>query len=287
MRFRAKMTNAGHVMTLGSICIDIVAAFQKASAFKRCCLRITTTKLHFTVDSESFEDDSRIWIEVIQGKLFESFVVQSMHSENEILLQLNLDHFCRALRSATHSHDLVMKLTKKDNFPFMTFKIGSVSSTGMTRSIVQDVPVVVRPTEEIETIRPPTLPVSDVNIYLPEVRLLRNIVDRMKSISHALTLQANLNGELILLVESDIVTVKTCFSRLENLPWGDNQGPNPGRLPHVFSSARINARKFAQFIGGAALGVSDTLLLSIGPEQVMLFVLHDDMTLTYMLPIMS
>ena len=44
----------------------IVSAFQKASSFKGCLLRITPHKLYLTVESDALEDDSRIWIEVIQ-----------------------------------------------------------------------------------------------------------------------------------------------------------------------------------------------------------------------------
>ena len=44
----------------------IVSAFQKASSFKVCLLRITPHKLYLTVESDALEDDSRIWIEVIQ-----------------------------------------------------------------------------------------------------------------------------------------------------------------------------------------------------------------------------
>ncbi|EGD79310.1 hypothetical protein PTSG_09724 [Salpingoeca rosetta] len=283
MRFRARMTNAKNVATL----TNIVTVFQKACNFKQTCLRITPSRLHFTVDEDSLSDSERIWIEVLQANLFESFAVQSLHPRSEVLLQFNLDHFARALRSASNCHDLVIKLAKKQNTPYLTFKIGTMSSTGMTRQIVQDVPVLVRPADDIDAIMPPDLPIPDVNIYMPDIKLLRNIVDRMKAIAQDITVRANMRGELELLVQSEIVTVKTCFNNLDNPLWRDNQTPTHPRPPGAFASAKISARKIAQFIGGACLGDSNNLLLSIGSRNVILFLLHDDLTLTFMLPILS
>ncbi len=55
-----------------------------------------------------------------------------------------------------------------------------------------------------------------VNIYLPSLKVLRCICDRMKTLSKHIVLSANWEGELRLAVESDLVTVKTVVRDLDN-----------------------------------------------------------------------
>jgi hypothetical protein len=58
--------------------------------------------------------------------------------------------------------------------------------------------------------------VTQVNIFLPSLKLLRGIVDRMKSMSQHIILSANHEGELHLAIETDNVTVRTVIRELEN-----------------------------------------------------------------------
>jgi HUS1 checkpoint protein len=51
---------------------------------------------------------------------------------------------------------------------------------------------------------------------LPSLKLLRGIVDRMKSMSQHIILSANHEGELHLAIETDNVTVRTVIRELEN-----------------------------------------------------------------------
>jgi hypothetical protein len=50
----------------------------------------------------------------------------------------------------------------------------------MVRPVTQEVPVLVLSSDEIASVKPPTLPTPEVNLYLPSLKVLRNIVERMK-----------------------------------------------------------------------------------------------------------
>eukprot|EP00056_Hartaetosiga_gracilis_P018344 m.10664 g.10664 ORF g.10664 m.10664 type:complete len:251 (+) comp6663_c0_seq1:3-755(+) len=249
---------------------------------------MTPSRLYFTLDQDLVEDDSRVWVEVIQGHLFDSYLIQSWHADSEILLHVNIEHVCRALRSATNCTELVMKLTKKNSQPYLDFKIGTMSSTGVVRPITQDIPVTVCPAEDIEAVKPPQFPIANVNIYLPDVRMLKNVVERMKAISHVVTVRANMEGEFELLVENDVATVRTHFKNLENPPFKEGQAPADDVPASQFFAATIDTRRLLNFIQ-AAQNFADQahMLMSISTRVVVLFLLHDDMNLSYIVPIRS
>lgn len=56
------------------------------------------------------------------------------------------------------------------------------SSSGATRPIVQEMPVSIRPAEDIALVEPPALETPDVAIYMPDIKTLRAVVERMKSL---------------------------------------------------------------------------------------------------------
>jgi hypothetical protein len=129
------------------------------------------------------------------------------------------------------------------------------SSSGATRPIVQEMPVSIRPAEDIALVEPPALETPDVAIYMPDIKTLRAVVERMKSLrwaqrpgsgfshitwpslrpgplltlcisspllflfSHNLAIAANYQGELTLEIGTHVVSVRTCFRSLETPVW--------------------------------------------------------------------
>ena len=55
-----------------------------------------------------------------------------------------------------------------------------------------------------------------MNIFLPSLKVLRGIVDRMKALSQHIILAANHEGELHLSIEADTVNVRTIIRDLDN-----------------------------------------------------------------------
>ena len=58
-----------------------------------------------------------------------------------------------------------------------------------------------------------------VSIYMPPMKLLRNVVDRMKNLSNFVSISANQRGEMKVKVETDQVTVATHFKDLDHPTW--------------------------------------------------------------------
>lgn len=59
-----------------------------------------------------------------------------------------------------------------------------------------------------------------VSVYMPPLKLLRNVVDRMKNLSNFVLLSANQCGQMKIKVETDLVTVTTYFNDLDHPTWG-------------------------------------------------------------------
>jgi hypothetical protein len=83
-------------------------------------------------------------------------------------------------------------------------------------SILQDVPVNMLSPSQIASFVEPLLPDPEVYIMMPPLKLLRNVVDRMKNIDDYLTIQANMAGEFTLKVETDMVSVATFYRNLDH-----------------------------------------------------------------------
>ena len=56
--------------------------------------------------------------------LFGDYTIESLNN-NEVSFKLNLDNLHRALKSAQYATDVTMKLTKKNNLPYLHFNIAT------------------------------------------------------------------------------------------------------------------------------------------------------------------
>lgn len=56
--------------------------------------------------------------------------------------------------------------------------------------------------EELNELQHPDLGIPDVNLYLPNVKVMRSIVERMKALSDAMIISANRDGEAVFKVET-------------------------------------------------------------------------------------
>ena len=101
-------------------------------------------------------------------------------------------------------------------------------------TVTQDVPVTVLTGSQIREITEPQVPAPDVRaspfaylfirqkvdvrvqvqIFLPQLKQLASVVERMTRVSDRLLLAANMSGELTLKVDSDVVSIATFYTKL-------------------------------------------------------------------------
>ncbi|KAJ2242296.1 Checkpoint protein hus1, partial [Coemansia sp. RSA 454] len=175
--------------------------------------------------------------------LFASYRVESLHN-NEIHLEFHIDNLQRALRSAHNSQSAVLKLTKKQNLPVLSLSVQSMSSTGHTTLVCQDVPVRVLTPEQVRAMREPEVPDAHVHIMMPELSTIRSVVERMRLMGDRVTVAANNEGQLTLRVASDRVDITTYWRGLANMTYDASEQPQA----HEFSVATVDMRNFCRFL---------------------------------------
>lgn len=111
---------------------------------------------------------------------------------------------------------------------------------------------------------------------VPPLKLLRNVVDRMKNIHDYLGITANMGGELTLKVETDMVSIATFYTQLHHPQIGERQcttlccsltkhGCVEGRSPprHDLEKAaevKVDIKKFAKFLYSYQVSPTNVIL---------------------------
>nr|XP_058912888.1 checkpoint protein HUS1 isoform X2 [Kogia breviceps] len=214
MKFRAKLVDAACLNNFTRVSNMI------AKLAKTCTLRISPEKLNFVLSDKVANGGVSMWCELEQENFFSEFQMEGVSAENNaIYLELTSENLSRALKTAQNARTLKIKLTNK-HFPCLTVSIELLSVSSSSRVVTHDIPVKVIPRKLWKDLQEPTVPDADVSIYLPVLKTMKSIVEKMKNISNHLIIEANLNGELNLKIETELVCVTTHFKDLENPPLG-------------------------------------------------------------------
>uniref|UniRef100_A0A3P9P0M4 HUS1 checkpoint clamp component n=1 Tax=Poecilia reticulata TaxID=8081 RepID=A0A3P9P0M4_POERE len=96
-------------------------------------------------------------------------------------------------------------------------------------------------------------------------------------------MEANLNGDMNLKIQTDLVSVTTHFKDLGN-PDG---GPTQSRDPEVMAEVTVDIRKLLQFLMGQQVNPSKALCNIVHQNVVHLVLLHEDVSLQYFIPAVS
>uniref|UniRef100_A0A8I3NB05 Checkpoint protein HUS1 n=1 Tax=Canis lupus familiaris TaxID=9615 RepID=A0A8I3NB05_CANLF len=243
MKFRAKIVDAA--------CLN---HFTRVSAMiaklaKTCTLRISPEKLNFVLSDRAASAGVSMWCELEQENFFSEFQMEGISAENNaIYLDLTAENLSRALKTAQNARALKIKLTNK-HFPCLTVSIELLSVSSSSRVVTHDIPVKVIPRKLWKDLQEPTIPDSDVSIYLPALKTMKSIVEKMKNISNHLIMEANLSGELNLKIETELVCVTTHFKDLGNPPPA-SEDASQERPPEQMAEVHIDIRKLLQFLAG-------------------------------------
>ncbi|XP_068160167.1 checkpoint protein HUS1 isoform X2 [Antennarius striatus] len=229
-----------------------------------------------------------MWCELAQANVFDEFQMEGVSAEdNEICLEVTPDLLSRALRTLHNAKVVKVKLTRKLR-PCLTVAAELPTLSSCSRVVTHDLPVDVIPRRLWHEFKEPNMPDFDVSIYLPPLKTMKNVVDRMKNLSNFLVMEANLNGEMNLKIETDLVSVTTHFKDLGNPPWGGDAsqggGASPSRDPGAMAQARVDIRKLQQFLVGQQVNPSKAMCNLVQDRVVHLILLHDDVSLQYFIP---
>ncbi|XP_078124466.1 checkpoint protein HUS1 isoform X2 [Sander vitreus] len=230
---------------------------------KTCVLRLTPDNLFFVLSGKVANGGVSMWCELSQPNFFDEYQMEGVSPEdNEICLEVTPENLSRALKTIQNAKAVKVKLTKK-HCPCLTIAAELPTLSSISRVVTHDVPVDVIPRRLWNEFKEPSMPDFDV-------------------------MEANLNGEMNLKIETDLVSVTTHFKDLGNPPWGDDAsqdgGPSQSRDPEAMAQARVDIRKLQQFLMGQQVNPSKAMCNIVHERVVHLILLHEDVSLQYFIP---
>ncbi|KAM9163398.1 checkpoint protein HUS1 isoform 3-T3 [Pangshura tecta] len=259
MRFRAKIVDVACLNHFTRV-INTIAKLAKT-----CTLRLTVDKLYFILTDKVANGGVSMWCELSQGNFFDEFQMEGVAAEhNEIYLELTPENLSRALKTAQNAKTVKIKLTNK-HCPCLTVAVELPSLSSSSRIVTHDIPVGVIPRRLWNDFREPSVPDFDV-------------------------LEANLNGEMNLKIETDLVSVTTHFKGLGNPPWvseDGSQNSTQDRDPESMAEARIDIRKLLQLLAGQQVNPTKALCNIVSKRIVHFILLHEEVSLQYFIPALA
>lgn len=280
MKFRAKIADAACLNHFTRVSCMV------AKLARTCSLRIRPHTLNFILADSAAGGGVSMWCELPQENFFSEFQMEGVSEENnEIYVELTAENLSRALKTAQNARALKVKLTNK-HFPCLTVSIELVSVSSSSRMVTHDIPVKVIPRKLWKNLQEPTVPDSDVSIYLPVLKTMKSVVEKMKNISNQLIIEANLNGDLNLKIETELVCVTTHFKDLGNPP-SASENESEDRSPEQMAEVQVDIRKFLQFLAGQQVNPTRGICNVVSHKMVHFDLLHEDVSLQYFIPAMS
>ncbi|XP_076186829.1 checkpoint protein HUS1 isoform X2 [Aptenodytes patagonicus] len=276
MRFRAKIVDLACLNHFSRV-INTIAKLAKT-----CTLRLTVSKLYFILSDKVANGGVSMWCELCQME-----GVAAEH--NEIYLELVPDNLSRALKTAQSAKAVKIKLTNK-HCPCLRVAVELPSLSSSSRIVTHDIPVGVIPRRLWNDFREPSVPDFDVSIYLPVLKTMKSVVERMKNLSNSIVIEANLSGEMNLKIETDLVSVTTHFKDLGNPPWASEDGCQSsaqGRDLENMAEARIDIKKLQQLLAGQQVNPTKALCNIVSKRIVHFILLHEDVSLQYFIPALA
>lgn len=281
MRFRSKIVDVSCLNHFTRV-VNTIAKLTKS-----CTLRLTICKLYFILTDKVANGGVSMWCELSQGNFFDEFQMEGVSAEhNDIYLELTPENLARALKTAQNAKAVKIKLTNK-HCPCLTVAVELPSLSSSSRIVTHDIPVGVIPRRLWHDFREPSVPDFDVSIYLPVLKTMKNIVERMKNLSNFVVIEANRNGEMNLKIETDLVSVTTNFKDLGNPPWvsdDTSQASTQDRDPEAMAEARVDIRKLLQFLAGQQVNPTKAICNIVNKRIVHFILLHEDVSLQYFIP---
>ncbi|PRP88712.1 checkpoint clamp complex protein [Planoprotostelium fungivorum] len=246
---------------------------------KECVIHLTQTKMQFILAAEITEGGMQVWSGIASNCLFEDYAIESLNN-NEIAFEISLDHLQRALKSGQDASEMLFKLVKKNGVPYLSFVIEKQGQ--QTMSIVQDVPISMLTQVQFSSYIEPHLPDPDVQIMMPPLKILRNVIDKMKNVGEYLSIWANMAGEIRFKVESDMVTIQTSY---RNLDHPQIEGKSPPRVnPELEAEGKVRVKQFSKFLYSYQVLPNNVVCCIVEGKAVVIHILLDDLYMTYYIP---
>ncbi|XP_059099539.1 checkpoint protein HUS1-like [Tigriopus californicus] len=314
MKFRARLTDGLSIRKFYQL-IQTMAKLSKNA----CVFRLAPDHFYLMAVG-GMAPGGDVWVQGKPRDLFQEYQMEGVTpTENEIYLQLEPDALAKnlvALKNTHSAQSVKLKLTKKRDSPCLSFDLelapGNVAASGTCRQVTHDFPVVLIPRSQWTEFQEPAIPPFQVSIYLPELKLVKSLVDRYKNMGKRMTMEANNQGKLRFVLESDTLKVITHFAHCarpkfdeslnqsrfqalndasrrvppenENANDEDDNDDDDDDQGEDFVSVRVDLKKLSLLLNGEQIGPHRVICNLVEERMLHLFLIHDDVCLQYFVP---
>ncbi|XP_072385156.1 checkpoint protein HUS1 isoform X1 [Diabrotica undecimpunctata] len=269
MKFRA-------VITDGLAMRDFMNISLSLSKFsKECIMRITTRKVYYIIsEEESGPRRPLVWCELPVNFYFKEYNVVGVNDQyNEIYLEFSTGLLARSLSILKQIvKTLKIKLTNKQS-PCLTLEMDLVAEE-ISSQVVHDIPVEVISRKHWSDYEEPRFNDFHVSIQMPNLKALKNIVERLRNMSHSLIVSANKNGRLTFQIKTNVVNVAAHFTDLSVQSFAVGQIPtttDDDEEDLNLISSTIEIKKFLMFLTGLQISNCRTLCSIVHGKMVKLY----------------
>ena len=217
-------------------------------------------------------------------------------TQNVIAFDFPIELFSKCLRNGNFQsviHSFKMKLAKReDGHPCIRVVIDSPGAiNGPDRIISHELPVNVYNNSLIladdAIVACPHEPKCDVTILVSSLRILKNVIERIRNVGHVVTLTYNRsNGSFHCSMSNDLVSIKTQFEKVE-LKSDENITAGVSREVNREVSVPIDANKLLRVLSSHVLNPAKVHLGLKHDTYVVLSVQIDAIMMQYVLPCFS
>jgi HUS1 checkpoint protein len=320
MKFGAKILDSINIAHFTHIISTVSKLCAKSSSDKTCVLKLTADSIYLILPEFASNNAGNggmgrtsFWMSIDPKNIFEFYVCEGKSpDENFILLEVQPESLLRALKSSTNIKMVRIKLTKRQS-PCITVELDlySITSKISSRTITHDIPIKVISTSKLSDneFQEPDVSKTTLSIQMPPLKLIKHMIERMKSLNEFVYLEATNKGALTLKIEADAVSVSTYFRNLNNLPI-DSSDHNQTRVAnstrklssnndtanqedeenqqnedeYSFCSVRLSLKRLSDFVNALQFQPTKIICNFFNHRYAHFFVVHDnDLLLQYLI----
>jgi HUS1 checkpoint protein len=314
MKFGAKILDSINISHFTHIISTVSKLCGKSSSDKTCVLKLTPESIFLILPEFASNNAGNggmgrtsFWMSIDPKNIFEFYVCEGKSpDENFILLEVQPESLLRALKSSTNIKMVRIKLTKRQS-PCITVELDlySITSKISSRTITHDIPVKVISTSKLSEneFQEPDVSRTTLSIQMPPLKLIKHMIERMKSLNEFVYLEANNKGALTLKIEADAVSVSTYFRNLNNLSidssdhnqsnrkrsnnndaTSEQDNENEHEDENSFCSVRLSLKRLSDFVNALQFQPTKIICNFVNHRYAHFFVVHDnDLLLQYLI----
>jgi len=285
MKFRGKMTDVVSIRQFA----QVIQTLSKSC--KQLILRVTEERLILVFkDAGAGNRDMSAWCEVPRQNYFAEYTMEGVSPENnEIYMDIPSESVASTLSGlkSAQNFTLKIKLTKK-NVPCLTFEI-ETQATNSNAVCVHDIPVSMITRRHWDEYQEPDIPTFDVSLGMPDLKIVRQTLERLKNLGPKLSISANKSGKLYFSAETNAVRSSVTYSDLRLYDTGpdiDAAGKSMTAISNDEGnfSIDVDMKSMLQLVPSEQLRPTKFIFSFVEGRLAHFFYLYGDITLQYCLP---